>query len=118
MNKQAVTAYKVLTTEQKDALLTKGSFAGAPIDLTDGYIHLSSAAQLAATVNKHFAGQSGLYIAAVDLAQLGDVVRWELSRSGQLFPHIYGALPLKSVIAHCPLEFGDDGNIVLPMALA
>jgi uncharacterized protein (DUF952 family) len=117
MSEQAGTAYKVLTTEQKDALLTNGSFTGALIDLADGYIHLSTAAQLEETVAKHFANQSGLHIAAVDLAQLSDAVRWEPSRGGQLFPHIYGVLPLDTVITHCPLEFRDNGDIILPMAL-
>lgn len=114
MSEQPETAYKVLTSEQMEALLADGCFAGAPVDLADGYIHLSSAAQLAETVGKHFAGQSGLHIAAVDLAKLGEAVRWEPSRGGQLFPHIYGTLTMSVVTAHRPLEFRDDGGIALP----
>ena len=117
MSKQAETAYKVLTSGQMAVLLADGSFAGAPVDLTDGYIHLSTAAQLAETVAKHFAGQTGLHIAVVDLGQLGDTVRWEASRGGQLFPHIYGALPISAVTAHCLLEFSDVGSVVLPVPL-
>ena len=117
MSGQPGTAFKVLTTDQMQMLLAEGTFAGAPIDLADGYIHLSSAEQLAETVAKHFAEQSGLHIAAVDLARLGALVRWEKSRGGQLFPHIYGALPFSAVTAHCPLECRDDGSIVLPTAV-
>ncbi len=111
------TAYKVLTADQLATLEQEGSFAGAPIDLADGYIHLSTADQLATTIEKHFAGQDGLQIAAVDLEALGDAVRWEPSRGGQLFPHIYGTpLTLDVVIAYSPLEHEEDGTIRLPVA--
>ena len=109
-------AYKVLTNEQMDVLLRDGVFLGAPIDLADGYIHLSAADQVTETVDKHFAGQTGLHVAAVDLAALGDAVKWEPSRGGQLFPHIYAALPLSAVPAHGPLARGADGAVVLPVA--
>ena len=92
-------AYKVLTAEQMATLQREGSFAGAPIDLADGYIHLSTAAQLTETVDKHFAGQTDLWVAAVDLDALGDAVTWEPSRGGQLFPHIYAALPVAAATA-------------------
>lgn len=108
-------AFKVLTDEQM-AALEAGNFAGAPIDIKDGYIHLSTAAQLRETVDKHFAGQSGLHIAEVDLEALGDQVRWEKSRGDQLFPHLYGQLTLGSVIAYGPLERDADGTIRLPVA--
>jgi uncharacterized protein (DUF952 family) len=107
-------AYKVLTSPQMAAFLVDGSFAGAPVDLADGFIHLSTAEQLGETVAKHFAGQSGLHIAAVDLPSLGDAVRWEPSRGGQLFPHIYAPLPLSAILAHDPLELAENGAIVLP----
>lgn len=109
-------AYKVLTAEQMAALLSDGMFAGAPVDLVDGYIHLSTAQQVDETVGKHFAGKTGLHIAAVDLASLGDAVRWEPSRGGQLFPHIYAELPLSAVRAHGPLARDADGRILLPDA--
>ena len=73
-------------------------FRGAPVDIADGYIHLSTAEQLEATIAKYFAGQSGLMIAEVDLAQLGDAVRWEPARGGDLFPHIYAELPMHAVV--------------------
>ena len=116
MNAQPAVAYKVLTATEMAALLNDGRFSGALIDLADGYIHLSTAEQLAGTIAKHFAGQSGLHLAAVDLDRLGDSVRWELSRGDQLFPHIYGELPMAAVIAHRPLELRDDGPIALPAA--
>jgi uncharacterized protein (DUF952 family) len=109
-------AYKVLTGEQMAALETDGIFAGAPVDLADGYIHLSTADQLGETVAKHFSGQSDLHVAAVDLAMLGAAVKWEESRGGQPFPHIYAALPLSAVLAYSPLERDDDGRVKVPVA--
>ena len=115
MSEQPETAYKVLTSDQMAVLLADGTYAGAPIDLADGYMHLSTAEQLAETVAKHFAGQTGLHIAAVDLGKLGDTVRWEPSRGGQLFPHIYGVLPMSAVTGHSSLDVLDDGSINLPV---
>ncbi len=107
-------AFKVLTAEQMGELQRDKVFLGAPIDLTDGYIHLSTAGQVTETVDKHFAGQSGLHVAAVDLAVLGNAVKWEPSRGGQLFPHIYAPLPLNAVLAYGPLERDADGSVLLP----
>jgi len=107
-------AYKVLTGAERSELLAKGSFAGAPVDLADGYIHLSTAQQLPETVLKHFAGKTDLWIATVDLVALHEQVRWEPSRGGQLFPHIYGDLPLTALIAHAPLQWESGGTIALP----
>lgn len=109
-------AYKVLTAEQMTALERDGSFAGAPVDVADGYIHLSTADQLADTVDKHFAGQPDLYVAAIDLGSFGASLKWEESRGGQLFPHIYGHLLLETVIAYGPLKREEDGSIRLPVA--
>lgn len=106
------TAYKILTAPQFSALL-KGQFGGAPVDISDGYIHLSSAAQLTGTAQKHFAGQDGLFVLAIGLARLGNAVRWEVSRGGDLFPHLYGRLGMEHVLAHAPLCW-KDGEVVLP----
>ncbi|MCZ8321316.1 MAG: DUF952 domain-containing protein [Novosphingobium sp.] len=92
------TAFKVLTAAQWAQWQADGLFRGAPIDLADGYIHLSAIEQLQGTLDKYFAGQAGLVIAEVDLALLGAAVRWEESRGGALFPHVYGLLPLTAVI--------------------
>lgn len=116
MTDRPTVAYKVLTAEQMAALEADGSFAGAPVDLADGYIHLSTSGQLDETITKHFIDQENLHIASVDLAVLGDAVKWEPSRGGALFPHIYAALPLAAVIAYGPLERDDDGKIKLPVA--
>lgn len=107
-------AYKVLTGEEFASLQEKAQFAGAPVDLEDGYIHMSSAEQVTETVDKHFAGQDGLHVAAIDLAGLGDAVKWEPSRGGALFPHLYAPLPLAAVLAHGPLQRDDDGKVRLP----
>jgi uncharacterized protein (DUF952 family) len=114
MNDRPAIAYKVLTADQMRAL-EADAFEGAPIDLADGYIHLSTRDQLTETVDRHFAGQAELWVAAVDLAALGDSVRWEESRGGALFPHIYGAMPLDVVIAYGPLEREHDGTVKLPV---
>ncbi len=93
----ATTAYKILTAEQWEGFVATGLFAGAPVDLADGYIHLSAKDQVSGTLEKHFAGQAGLVLATIDLTRLGDSVRWEPSRGGALFPHVYGSLPMDSV---------------------
>ena len=116
MSEKTDTAYKVLTAEQMAALERDGTFAGAPVDLTDGYIHLSTADQLTDTVDKHFAGQGDLHVAAVDLGSFAGSLKWETSRGGALFPHLYGPLLLETVIAYGPLERNGDGTVKLPIA--
>jgi len=110
------TAYKVLTAEEMAALERDGTFAGAPVDVADGYIHLSTADQLTATVDKHFAGRSDLHVAAVDLGSFGESLKWEESRGGELFPHLYAPLLLETVIAYGPLERDENGAVKLPVA--
>jgi uncharacterized protein (DUF952 family) len=106
-------AYKVLTADEW-AALNASAFHGAPIDIADGFIHLSTASQLTETVDRHFSGQQGLIITAIDLAALGAAVRWEPSRHGQLFPHVYAPLNRELVIAWCPLERHASGTVRLP----
>lgn len=86
-----------------------GVFAGAPIDLADGYIHFSTATQAVETAAKHFAGQSDLVLAAIDADALGEKLRWEPSRGGQLFPHLYAQLLLSAVVWVKDLPLGADG---------
>lgn len=107
-------AYKVLTREQWEAFRAADEFAGAPVDLADGYIHLSAKAQTAETVAKHFGGQDDLILAMVDLAALGDKVKWEPSRGGQLFPHLYGVLPMSAVVTKAVLRLRSDGKHSFP----
>lgn len=95
---KVATAFKVLTAQQWAAFERERVFQGAPVDVADGYIHLSTADQLEETISKHFAGQAGLHIAEVDLVLLGDAVRWEEARQGALFPHLYGELAIDAVV--------------------
>ena len=91
--------YKIFRADEYLAFTRQGHSLGAPIDLADGYIHLSTGEQLDATLVKHFAGQTGLMIAEVDLHLLGDAIRWEPARGGELFPHIYAELPIHAVVS-------------------
>jgi len=95
----------------------EGVYRGAPIDLSDGYIHLSAAHQLAETAAKHFRDQADLVLAAIDPAKLGAALRWEPSRGGDLFPHLYGPLPISAVVAVADLPLGSDGAPVPPEPL-
>ena len=90
--------YKILTAEQWAELDQTGTFSGAPIDRADGYIHTSTAAQAQETADKHFAGVSGLMLAALDADTYGDDLVWEVSRGGAEFPHIYNRPMLRSEI--------------------
>ena len=91
-----------------------GVFTGAAIDLADGYIHFSTAVQVAETAARHFAGQRGVVLVAVDAEALGDALRYEPSRGGDLFPHLYAPLSLDAVRRVEPLPLGDDERHVLP----
>ena len=108
-------AFKVLTGQEMAALERDGRFAGSADDRRDGFIHLSTAAQLTVTVDKHFAGRDDLHIVEVDLAALGEAIRWDLSRGGEEFPHLYGELPLDAVVAYSPLDRDADGAVRLPV---
>lgn len=91
-----------------------GVFRGAPVDHADGYIHFSSAGQVAETAAKHFAGAADLILVAVEAAALGSALRWEPSRGGALFPHLYGELALDRVQWAKPLPLGPDGRHRFP----
>ena len=91
-----------------------GRFEGAPIDLTDGYIHFSTAEQVEETARKHFAGQDDLLLIAIEAAALGPALKYEPSRGGALFPHLYGALDLHAVRSVHKLALGPDGVHVFP----
>jgi uncharacterized protein (DUF952 family) len=110
---EGTTAYKILTGEQW-AALNGGTFAGAPVDQADGFVHLSTAAQVAETLDLYFSGHNGLIIAAIDLTALGRAVRWEPSRRGLLFPHLYAQLTRGAVVAWCPVERDSQGAVCLP----
>lgn len=109
--------YKIATEAIYAPARGAPSFAGVPLDARDGYVHLSTSAQLGETLRLHFAGQSDLVLLAVRSADLGDKLVWEPSRGGQLFPHCYGALPHAAIAWEAPLSVAFDGSCTLPEAV-
>jgi uncharacterized protein (DUF952 family) len=95
--------YKIFRAPEWANFQAKGETTGAPVDLADGYIHFSTATQAAETAAKHFAGKEGLMLLAVEAGALGGALKWEPSRGGALFPHLYRALHLKDVVWSKPL---------------
>lgn len=106
--------YKIVPDALWQQARQTGVFRGAPIDLTDGFIHFSTAKQARKTAELYFAGQVGLLLVAVDGDALGDKLVFEPSRGGDLFPHLYAPLPLSSVLWEKPLPLGSDGAHVFP----
>jgi uncharacterized protein (DUF952 family) len=106
--------YKICTEALWSDAECAGVFAGAPVDLAEGYIHLSTARQVRETAALHFAGQEGLVLAAIDEERLGGALRYERSRGGDLFPHLYGTLPMAAVAWVRRLPLGTDGRHVFP----
>ena len=106
--------YKIVPESLWQEARAAGVFRGAAIDLTDGYIHFSTAPQARETAARHFAGQAGLLLVAVETAVLGDALVFEPSRGGDLFPHLHGALPLSAVLWEKPLPLGADGMHQFP----
>jgi uncharacterized protein (DUF952 family) len=109
--------YKIASAEVAAAAQHAGTFTGMPIDEKDGYIHFSTAAQLPETLSLHFRGQGDLVLLAVRAADVAAGLRWEASRGGQLFPHVYGAFPMSAVAWSAPIEVAADGTCVLPEAV-
>lgn len=103
--------YKICSEALWRAAERAGSFTGAPVDLADGYIHFSTAAQARETAAKHFAGQDDLLLIAVDPARLGPALRHEPSRGGALFPHLYASLDPRQVRWVAPLPLGPAGHL-------
>lgn len=103
--------YKILRRPEWDAFKATGQTTGAHVDLADGYIHFSTAAQVAETAAKHFAAESDLVLVAVDPDRLGADLRWEPSRGGQLFPHLYRPLRMTDVLWDKSLPLGASGHI-------
>jgi uncharacterized protein (DUF952 family) len=102
--------FKIVAAEEWRAAAAAGVFLGAEVDRTDGYIHFSTAAQAPETAAKWFAGRADLTLVAVEADALGPALRWESSRGGALFPHLYGALSLAAVVWSRPLALGPDGR--------
>jgi uncharacterized protein (DUF952 family) len=107
--------YKILIGADAARFRADGGFAGSALDLRDGYIHLSTAAQLRQTLALHYKGASGLTVLGVAVRALPEAaLRWEPSRGGQLFPHLYAALPWASVVEELPVDVDADGVSTLP----
>ncbi|MBV9511897.1 MAG: DUF952 domain-containing protein [Caulobacteraceae bacterium] len=101
--------YKLLDRPAWEDAKAAGVFKGSAIDIADGFIHFSTAGQTTETARRHFAGQDDLMLLAVDARALGAALRWEPSRGGELFPHLYAELPASAVIEAHPLALGPDG---------
>ncbi len=106
--------YKIVPDTLWQQARQTGVFHGAAIDLTDGFIHFSTAKQARETAARHFAGQAGLLLVAIDGDALGDKLVFEPSRGGDLFPHLYAPLPLSAVLWEKPLPLGADGAHIFP----
>jgi uncharacterized protein (DUF952 family) len=106
--------YHICRADEWRAAQAAGSYPGSSQDKADGFIHFSAAAQVKESAAKHRAGQSGLILLAVDPDTLGPALKWEASRGGALFPHLYGPLPVAAVVAAHELPLGADGRHVFP----
>ncbi|MGE4611407.1 MAG: DUF952 domain-containing protein [Paracoccaceae bacterium] len=103
--------YKIFLADEWSALEAAGETLGAPIDLADGYMHISTGAQVAETVFKYFCKKEGLRILALDADTLGEALKWEPSRGGDLFPHLYRALRMDDVVWCKPLPLEGDAHV-------
>ena len=108
------TIYKILTQTLWNEAQAAGELTGAPVDLKDGYIHFSTAETVRETAARHFRGQPDLVLVAVDAGRLGAELRWEPSRGGALFPHLYARMPLAAVLWSRALPLGADGAHAFP----
>jgi uncharacterized protein (DUF952 family) len=106
--------YHMCTAEAWQEAICAGSYHGTADDLRDGFLHFSTAEQIAESARRHRAGQAGLVLIAVESARLGTRLKWEPSRGGQLFPHLYGPLDPGEAASVRPLPLGPDGEHVFP----
>lgn len=102
-------AFKLVDRAEWDAARAAGAYEGSAVDLADGYIHMSSAAQLAETARRHYVGRNDLLLVEVDLTVLGAALKWETSRGGDLFPHLFAPLPLSAARDERGLSVDADG---------
>jgi uncharacterized protein (DUF952 family) len=109
--------YKLVPAQIWAQAEESGRFAGLPVDLQDGFIHFSTGSQLRETAEKHFKGQRDLLLVAVDPRRLGAELRWEPSRGGALFPHLYGDLAMDSVIFATEIGLSEDGRHAFPESI-
>ena len=112
------TIYKICTAAEWHEAEHAGAYRGSAVDRQDGFIHFSTAEQAAETASKWFAGQRDLVLVAVDGGALGARLKWEPSRGGALFPHLYGDLELRAVLRVDPLPLDADGRHVFPQQIS
>lgn len=103
--------FKIFRADEWARLQAEGQTLGAPVDLADGFVHFSTADQAVETAARHFAGAQGLVLLAVDAGALGPALKWEASRGGARFPHLYAPLLLADVLWHRPLPLTDSGHV-------
>jgi uncharacterized protein (DUF952 family) len=108
------TIFKIIDAAAHQGAVLSGQFTGAEIDLKDGYIHFSTAAQVAETASRHFAGRHNLILWAIEADRLGNALKWEVSRGGQLFPHLYAPLMMTQVIWSKPLAWDGIAHVFPP----
>lgn len=108
------TIYKIMIDSDWAATRKSGSYGGSADDLRDGFVHFSAADQVRETAERHYAGKTGLVLLAVDAEALGAALKWEVSRGGALFPHLYGPLPASAVRRAVPLPLGAGGRFEFP----
>lgn len=110
-------AYRLAVPERWAEAMAAGEFAGDPHDVADGFIHLSAANQVEGTLVKHYNEHPRLLLVEIDLGALGDAVKWEKSRGGELFPHVYGTIPSSAVRGLRHVRRNEEGDWVLPADL-
>ncbi|HYE48985.1 MAG TPA: DUF952 domain-containing protein [Azospirillaceae bacterium] len=110
--------FHMCRAEEWQAAAAGGAYPGSSQDRADGFIHFSTGAQIVESAARHRAGQDGLLLLTVDPDRLGDALKWEPSRGGQLFPHLYGPLPVSAALRVDPLPLGPDGRHVFPAHVA
>ena len=106
--------YKIVRKTEWDKAQETGIFAGSEDDKRDGFIHLSSPSQVRATFARYFSGEDAALLVALETARFGPALKWELSRGGEKFPHLYGELPLTAIESAVPIRRGNDGRPIFP----
>ena len=103
--------YKIFRADEWSAMQAAGRTNGAPIDIDDGFVHFSTADQARETAAKHFAGETDLMLVAADTARMGEALKWEVSRGGAEFPHLYAPFEMDHVLRADPLPLGPEGHV-------
>ena len=106
--------FRLVTRQEWQEAVRSGAYQGAPHDHADGFIHFSSAAQVEETAHLHYRDQDDVMVLTVDAERLNGAVEWEPSRGGELFPHLYGTVPVEAVLAAEPLDRDREGGFIFP----